>query len=160
MNQIQNTVGRFWSVYVLLMLVIICGSFMFAFALMIDQVKERRVDSADTEKVLSAARAYAGMHCADPPAGPVALTAVLDELGWQGHTLDPEPWSVRLIDVPDSCTGAQVLYTGEASRSLRKALRRICARWNTNGAELLVRPTVITDSRGGYQLRWEGNTTC
>ena len=158
-----NIVGRFWSVYPLIMIIIICGSFIVVLALVIDEVKENRilrVDSADTDRVLSAARAYAGMHCADPPAGPVDLAVVLDELGWQGHTRDPEPWSVRLIDGPESCTGAHVLYTGEIDRTLRKALRRKCARWNAAGAELLIRPTVITIGREGYQLRWDDNITC
>ena len=49
---------------------------------------------------------------------------------------------------------------GEMNRSLKKALRRKCARWNDTGAELLVRPTVITDGRGAYRLRWDDNIAC
>ena len=162
MKSYLKTGGGFWPIYTTAFL--IYGAFLGALVYLIlgweSRLTENKIQRADTKAVLSAARAYVGMHCTDSPTGPVGLAEALEELGWHGYVREPDHWSVRLIHGPDSCTGAHVLYTGEASRSLRNALRRKCARWNTNGAELLVRPTVITDSRGGYQLRWEGNTTC
>lgn len=160
MKPYEKTSWYFWPMLTPLIIVAFFGSLMFLLVQVNGQVRESRIIRADTERVLSAARAYVGMHCADPPAAPVEMAAVLEELGWHGHARDPGPWSVRLIDGPDSCTGAHVLYTGGMNRSLKKALRRKCARWNDTGAELLVRPTVITDGRGAYRLRWDDNITC
>lgn len=162
MKSYLTTGGGFWPIYTTAFLIF--GAFLGAVVYLLLGVEklhiENRSQRMDTGAVLSAARAYVGMHCTDAPAGPVGLADALEELGWYGYVREPDHWSVRLIHGPDSCTGAHVLYTGEATRSLRKALRGKCARWNAAGAELLIRPTVISIAREGYQLRWDDNITC
>ena len=109
----------------------------------------------------SAARAWAGLNCASPPAGQTGLLDVLQEIGWSDGVHEPEAWGIRLTTGPDgACTGAMVLYSGQLVDTSNSATKRLirgeCASRQGEGAlGFPVRPTVITGSQGEYQLRWD-----